>query len=77
MLKLDSREHSRLKADLAAAGLAPNKKLGQNFMVDQHAIEDLVAACQFTRASSRCRNWARNRAAYPSTLGSRASGVSR
>jgi 16S rRNA (adenine1518-N6/adenine1519-N6)-dimethyltransferase len=40
-----------LKADLASAGLAPNKKLGQNFMVDHHAIADLVAAAQLPAAS--------------------------
>ena len=35
---------SDLIADLQRAGLAPNKKLGQNFMVDQHAVAALIAA---------------------------------
>ena len=41
-----------LKADLAQAGLAPNKKLGQNFMVDAHAIVDIVQAGELPENST-------------------------
>lgn len=36
----------QLRARLATAGLAPNHRLGQNFMVDAGAIETLVTAAQ-------------------------------
>ena len=35
-----------IAADLAAAGLAPLHRLGQNFMIDEHALARLVAELQ-------------------------------